>query len=276
MYPQSTTTPESRPCKTTYIFSFLIACTLQSNLSMMKQQQVHFPFLIFFLLFLLHCATTSAQSPAESPAAPSGPIHIIAILKKSGHFTTFIRLLKNTDMAEQLNGQLKKSYLGRTIFAPPDSGFSDLKLGTLNSLTDREQLQLVQFHIIPSFLSVLQLQTATNPVHTLAGDSNAGDFQLNVTSSSTQVNITTGVVNATIDDTIFTDSGRLAVYQVDHVLLPLKLFGSASLAPPPKPEKNVGTNATAPVSSGVVDPNRQLITAISVGVAVAALFFLWL
>jgi hypothetical protein len=87
----------------------------------------------------------------------------------------------------------------------------------------------------------LQLQTATNPVHTVAGDSNEGDFQLNVTSSSTQVNITTGVVNATITDTLFNENGRLAVYQVDHVLLPLKLFGTSPLTTPPsKPEKDDG------------------------------------
>lgn len=242
------------------------------------KQVIHFSFLIF-VIFFIFCTTTSAQAPAESPAAavPSGPIKIISILKKSGHFTTFIRLLKNTDMAEQINGQLKKNNLGRTIFAPPDSGFSDLKLGTLNSLSDREQLQLVQFHVIPDYLSVLQLQTATNPVHTVAGDSNEGDFQLNVTSSSTQVNITTGVVNATIDDTLFNENGRLAIYQVDHVLLPLKLFGTSPLTPPPsKPEKDDGLNATAPVSSGGVDPNGQVMAAISVGVAVAALFSLWL
>jgi uncharacterized surface protein with fasciclin (FAS1) repeats len=274
MYPQSTTN-ENQGLVKNIIFSH---CMHLAKLSTMKQA-VYFPFLIFFVFLIIRCTTTSAQSPAESPAgpAPSGPIHIIAILKKAGHFTTFIRLLKNTDMAEQINGQLKKSNIGRTIFAPPDSGFSDLKLGTLNSLSDREQLQLVQFHIIPSFLSVLQLQTATNPVHTVAGDSNEGDFQLNITSSSTQVNLTTGVVNATIDDTLFTESGRLAVYQVDHVLLPLKLFGSASLAPPPsKPEKDDGTNTTASVSSGVVDPNRQVTAAILVGVAAAVVFSLWL
>jgi uncharacterized surface protein with fasciclin (FAS1) repeats len=244
------------------------------------KQVIHFSFLIFFVFFIC-CTTTSAQAPAESPAespaaVPSGPIKIIAILKKSGHFTTFIRLLKDTDMAEQVNGQLKKTNIGRTMFAPPDSGFSDLKLGTLNSLSGSEQLQLVQFHVIPAYLSVLQLQTATNPVHTVAGDSNEGDFQLNVTSSSTQVNITTGVVNATITDTLFNENGRLAVYQVDHVLLPLKLFGTSPLTTPPsKPEKDDGLNATAPASSGV-DPNSQVTAAISVGVAVAALFSLWL
>ena len=245
------------------------------------KQVIHFSSFLIFFIFFICCTTTSAQAPAESPAespaaVPSGPIKIIAILKKSGHFTTFIRLLKNTDMAEQVNGQLKKTNIGRTIFAPPGSGFSDLKLGTLNSLSGSEQLQLVQFHVIPAYLSVLQLQTATNPVHTVAGDSNEGDFQLNVTSSSTQVNITTGVVNATITDTLFNENGRLAVYQVDHVLLPLKLFGTSPLTPPPsKPEKDDGLNATAPASSGV-DPNSQVTAATSVGVAVAALFSLWL
>ncbi|CAH2041048.1 unnamed protein product [Thlaspi arvense] len=47
-----------------------------------------------------------------------------------------------------------------------------------------------------------------------------------------QVNISTGVVNATVDNTIYTDS-KLAVYQVNQVLLPLSLFGSPAPAPAP-------------------------------------------
>ncbi|KAB1223881.1 Fasciclin-like arabinogalactan protein 11 [Morella rubra] len=233
------------------------------------------PFLLFWIFFVLHSTTTSAQSPAQSPAAPSGPSDILSILKKAGHFTTFIRLLKNTDMAEQINGQLKKNSLGLTIFAPPDSCFSNLKLGTLNSLTDKQQLQLVQFHILPSFYSILQLQTATNPVHTLAGDSNDGHFQLNVTSSSgEQVNLTTGIVSATAADTIYTDNSQLAVYRVDQVLLPLEIFGSPS-PPPSKPKQSAATTASTSETSGLIGPNLPQ-TAISLGVAVGAMFSFWL
>ncbi|KAG2690197.1 hypothetical protein I3760_09G176200 [Carya illinoinensis] len=240
------------------------------------KQVLFFPFLLFLVFFILHCTTTSAQSPAESPA-PSGPANIIAILKKAGHFATFIRLLRNTDMGEQLNGQLKKSNLGRTVFVPTDSSFSSLKLGTLNALTDKQELQLVQFHILPDFYSELQLQTATNPVHTLAGDSNAGHFQLNVTAATAagkEVNITTGAVSTTVEKTIYTDD-HLAVYQVGAVLLPLELFGAAASPTASKPEKtrpSTEDTATTSESSGAFGPNRQAMTAISFGVVVGSLF----
>ncbi|XP_041023139.1 fasciclin-like arabinogalactan protein 11 [Juglans microcarpa x Juglans regia] len=231
----------------------------------MMKQVLFFPFLLFLVFLILHCTTSSAQSPAESPA-PSGPVDIIAILKKAGHFATFIRLLRNTDMGEQLNGQLKKSNLGRTLFVPTDSSFSSLKLGTLNALTDKQELQLVQFHILPDFYSELQLQTATNPVHTLAGDSNAGHFQLNVTAATgKEVNITTGAVSTTVEKTIYTDE-HLAVYQVGEVLLPLEIFGAAASPTASKPEKKRPSTedaATTSESSGAFGPNRQAMTAIS-------------
>ena len=242
-------------------------------------KQVLFQFLLF-LIFLLHCSTTSAQSPAEAPAAPppppSGPVDIITILKKAGNFITFIRLLKNTELAEQINAQVKKANPGITLFAPKDDAFSDLKEGTLNSLTDKKQLQLVQFHMLPAYYSILQFQTATNPMQTQAG------FQFNVTCSDTQVNITTGVDGATLENTLF-DNSHLAVYQVDHVLLPLDLFGSASVLTPPKPETSTGTDdtptttpTTTTETSDATGPNPHAVATIAFGVAVGAIFPLWL
>ena len=46
-----------------------------------------------------------------------------------------------------------------------------------------------------------------------------------------QVNITTGVVNATVSNTVYTD-GQLSVFQVDKVLLPIDIFGKAKAAAP--------------------------------------------
>ncbi|KAG8376541.1 hypothetical protein BUALT_Bualt09G0074200 [Buddleja alternifolia] len=189
------------------------------------------PFPLFFLFITL----TSAQSPAAAPA-PAGPTNLTAILEKAGQFTTFIRLLQNTKVGDQINTQLNNSNQGLTIFAPTDNSFSSLKPGTLNSFTDQQKVELLQFHVIPSFFSPSQFQTASNPLRTQAGGSD-GSFPLNVTTSGSQVNITTGVTNATVANTIYTDS-KLAVYQVDQVLLPLSFFTSPSPAPAPsKPKK---------------------------------------
>jgi len=238
----------------------------------MKQVQHYFPFLLFFTIFF-----TSAQSQAVS-SGPSGPTNITSILEKAGQFTTFTRLLKSTQVADQINTQLKNSNQGLTIFAPTDNAFSTLKSGTLNSLTDQQKVQLVQFHILPSFFSISQFQTASNPLRTQAGDSSNGEFPLNVTTSSgNQVNITTGVVDATLANTIFTNN-QFALYQVDKVLLPLDIFGAAaSPAPAPsnKPEKRV-SGSDAPSGSkddaSVDTSSATATTAMSFGVAVSAAF----
>ncbi|KAK4375973.1 hypothetical protein RND71_006650 [Anisodus tanguticus] len=121
-----------------------------------------------------------------------------------------------------------------TVFVPTDNAFTTLKAGTLNSLTSQQQVQLVQYHVLPSFISMSQFQTVSNPLRTQAGDTSPGDFPLNVTTSGNQVNVSTGIVDATVANTIYTD-GELAVYQVDKVLQPLSIFASPSPATAPAP-----------------------------------------
>ncbi|XWS55810.1 hypothetical protein CRYUN_Cryun09bG0032200 [Craigia yunnanensis] len=219
------------------------------------RKQLFFPFLFLILFFL--CTKIFAQI---APAPPLRPDNITSILEKGGQFTSFIRLLKATQVADQLNNQLSTPNPndGLTIFAPSDNAFSALKPGTLNSLSDQEKLQLVQFHILPTLMSTSQFQTASNPLRTQAGDIKSGKFQLNVTTASgNQVNITTGVVNATVANTVFSDR-RIAVYQVDQVLLPLQIFGPtpAPAPAPAKPEKDVPVS-TPKASNGDADTDSS-------------------
>ncbi|KAL4326792.1 hypothetical protein AHAS_Ahas13G0035500 [Arachis hypogaea] len=139
---------------------------------------------IFITLQLLLIITfpynTSGQSPASSPAAPvaisapapspsSPPTDIIRILKKAGGFTTLIRLLQTTQVSTQINSQLLNSNGGITLFAPNDNAFQGLKPGFLNSLNDQQKNELIQFHMLPSFVSVSNFDTLSNPVRTQAG-----------------------------------------------------------------------------------------------------------
>ncbi|KAJ4908877.1 Fasciclin-like arabinogalactan protein 11 [Raphanus sativus] len=196
-------------------------------------------------IFFLVIATTNGQAPAPTP---SGSTNITAVLEKAGQFTMFIRLLKSTQAADQINTQLNSSSSqGLTVFAPTDNAFSSLKSGTLNSLSDQQKVQLVQFHVLPTLLTMPQFQTVSNPLRTQAGDGQNGEFPLNITSSGNQVNITTGVVSATVANSVYSDK-QLAVYQVDQVLLPLAMFGSSSAAPAPAPEK--GGSVTTGSASG--------------------------
>ncbi|KAB5533955.1 hypothetical protein DKX38_017041 [Salix brachista] len=151
----------------------------------MKQQLISS--FSMFILFL-HCANTFAQIPAAAPAqapavvvasppaatptqaaAPHGITNVTKILEKAGHFTIFIRLLRSTQEENHLFSALNDSSTGLTIFAPTDSAFSELKSGTLNTLSDGDKSELVKFHVVPTFLSTSQFQTVSNPLGTCMG-----------------------------------------------------------------------------------------------------------
>ncbi|KAL1193225.1 Fasciclin-like arabinogalactan protein 11 [Cardamine amara subsp. amara] len=229
---------------------------------------------IFFLVF----ATTNGQAPAPTP---SGPTNITAILEKAGQYTTFIRLLKSTQASDQINTQLNSSSSnGLTVFAPTDNAFNSLKSGTLNSLSDQQKVQLVQFHVLPNLLTMPQFQTVSNPLRTQAGDGQNGKFPLNITSSGNQVNITTGVVSATVANSVYSDK-QLAIYQVDQVLLPLAMFGSSS-APAPAPEKGGSVSKGSASGGDSTDSSDAERTGFGFGVgmftvaAIAASSSLWI
>jgi uncharacterized surface protein with fasciclin (FAS1) repeats len=138
--------------------------------------------LLLFPLLSLILNPTSAQTAAAP--GPAGPPNITAILEKAGQYTTLIRILKSTQVSNQINNQLNNSNSGLTIFAPTDNAFNSLPAGTLNSLNDQEKVSLIQFHVVPDYMSTSNFQTVSNPLRTQAGNSDNGEFPLNVTSAS--------------------------------------------------------------------------------------------
>uniref|UniRef100_A0A0E0DMJ0 FAS1 domain-containing protein n=1 Tax=Oryza meridionalis TaxID=40149 RepID=A0A0E0DMJ0_9ORYZ len=194
----------------------------------------------------------NGQAAAAAPApAPAAPKTITAILTKAGQFTKFLQLLQSTQAGEQINNQIKgkaSSSGGLTVFAPPDNAFTALPTGTLNKLSDQQKTSLVQFHVVSALLPMAQFDTVSNPLRTQAGETAAGKYPLNVTAEGSRVNISTGVVNATVDNTLYSGD-RLVVYQVDKVLLPWALYGPPVPAPAPSPadkaKKKAGPVAVA-------------------------------
>nr|AAT37949.1 fasciclin-like AGP 6 [Populus tremula x Populus alba] len=243
----------------------------------MKQQHSIFS---FSMLFLSICyINTFAQSPTAAPAqapavvvaqppvatptqaaAPHGITNVTKILEKAGHFTIFIRLLRSTQEENHLFSALNDSSSGVTIFAPTDGAFSELKSGTLNTLSDGDKSELVKFHVVPTFLSTSQFQTVSNPLGTWAGTGSR--LPLNVTSYPNSVNITTGLTNTSLSGTVYTDN-QLAIYKIEKVLLPKDIFAFKAPAPAPaapapeKPTKAVpAANAESPVDP--VDISRAV------------------
>lgn len=216
----------------------------------METKQLFMQLFSILLLFFVAPNTIVAQSPpvaapAGAPAAAPvtvdpnagplvselvGPLNVTAILEKVGHFHTFMGLLKGTGTDIRINEQLNYSTGGLTIFAPTDAAFSNMERVTLNTLSSQQQSEMVHFHILPTFYSLSLFQRASNPLSTEAGDTRYGQFPMNVSATTNSVSIKTGITNSSVSSTVYTD-GQLAVYEVDHVLLPQKFF----ITPPPVP-----------------------------------------
>ncbi|KAF8396603.1 hypothetical protein HHK36_018227 [Tetracentron sinense] len=211
---------------------------------------------------------TSALSPVQVPPAPSGKTNITTILGKAGKFSTLIWLLGNTQVGDRINLQLNKGNKALTLFAPTDDAFSSLKSGLLNSLSDQQRVQLMLFHVLSSFISLSQFKAVSNPLHTQAGDNDKGNFPLNVTTTDSQVNISTGIVTAAIVKTIYIDS-QLGVYEVDRVLLPLAIFNhKSSVLAPSSPD--TATPSTVPLVEASSATGLIRHAALSFGVAAIA------
>ncbi|PON80386.1 FAS1 domain containing protein [Trema orientale] len=199
----------------------------------------------------------AVEPPSEVPLVQAPPHRARAAPTNAGGFSVFIRLLKSTSVSIQIENQLNVSN-SLTIFAPTNGAFSALKPGTLNSLSTEEKVQLVQYHILPSFISLQNFQTLSNPVRTQA--SNTYDFPLNITVEGSWVNISTGIVNTTISATIYEDN-QLAIYKVDKVLLPLGIFAprpKLRLAPSPSPVKPSSSSSALDSPVAALDASNAL------------------
>ncbi|XP_054810827.1 fasciclin-like arabinogalactan protein 12 [Prosopis cineraria] len=266
-----------------------------------------FFFLSFLLFSSLHSSITSAQSRAASPEPPAKPSpaspalapaktllptlpqspssdasdfssdDIIKILRKAKSFSFLIRLLKTTQIINQINSQLITTKSGGlTILAPNDGAFSQLKAGFLNSLDDNQKIELLQSHVFSTYVSSSNFDSLTNHVRTLAEDSPTR-LQLNVTAYGSSVNISTGVVNATITGVVYSDK-QLAIYHVDKVLLPLDFFQpkppalAPALAKAPKASKDESSeeDGVQTTKHNSVAVSVQGTSMVSVGVALVA------
>lgn len=202
-------------------------------------------FLILFFFFL-KCIGILSEAPAPAPGPPP-PLNVTKILEKAGQCSTFIRLLQNTQQLNEITSQLNNSNNGITMFVPTDNAFLNMKAGTLNSFTDQQKAELIQFHILPTYYSLTQFQTASNPLRTQAGGTSDREFPINITTTGSSINITTGIVNASVSNTLYTDK-QLAIYQVDNVLLPLQFFVPPAPAPAPTPialKKKAGSSGSS-------------------------------
>uniref|UniRef100_A0A0D9YR17 FAS1 domain-containing protein n=1 Tax=Oryza glumipatula TaxID=40148 RepID=A0A0D9YR17_9ORYZ len=215
---------------------------------------------LILLLPLLAAAAVAAADVAPASAPPAAQtINLTGILEKGGQYNTLLRLLNATRVGEQLGSQLKTTYDGLTFFAPTDAAFAALRPGTLNGLSDQEQVQLVLYHVLPRYYTLATFQTASNPLRTQATGP-AGVYTVNVTTTTGQslVNVSTGVAAVPLGTTLSADF-PLAVYSVDGVLLPEQMFGKAKApAPAAAPASAAGKGANKEHKKGGAMPKNEV------------------
>ncbi|KAJ7948377.1 Fasciclin-like arabinogalactan protein [Quillaja saponaria] len=213
------------------------------------------------ILFILNIPQTQAQTSTAPAPAPEGPLNLTGILDKNGQYATLIRLLIETQVADQINNQLNSSSEGFTIFAPTDNAFNSLPSGTINNLGTQGKVQLILYHVVPKYHSLADLLTVSNPVRTQATGQDGGVFGLHFTGQGNQVNVSTGVVETQINNAI-RQKFPLALFQVDKVLLPEELFGVKAKAPvsapaPGKTAAKSGSNNTKKAAATPSSPSDE-------------------
>ncbi|XP_057956205.1 fasciclin-like arabinogalactan protein 13 [Malania oleifera] len=233
------------------------------------------PLILPLLTLSLLLAFSQNQAKTASAPAPaaSGTVNLTGILDKNGQYTSFIRLLTSTQVADQIDNQVNTSTEGFTVLAPTDNAFANLKAGALNGLNDQQKVQLVLYHVLPKYYSLVDFQTVSNPVRTQAGGQD-GSWGLNFIAQSNQINVSTGVVDTPLNN-VLRQAKPLAVYQVDKVLLPEELFGNKTSTPAPAPVKSTpsrGSNSSSSSTPKQPSPSENGSSrARSVGLSLVAL-----
>lgn len=125
------------------------------------------------------------------------------------------------------------------------------------------------------YLSKSLFQTVSNPLKTLADGTDDGKFPLNITISGDDVKLSTGIDEATVGRSLHSD-GKLAVYEVNRVLLPPSIFLPPSAAPePPKKEAPVtpdDVKSLAPENGGI---RGMVMRIIGMAVVCVSIAFTW-
>ena len=128
---------------------------------------------------------------------------------KDGDFTTMLRLLELSGIADEIEGH------EITILAPTDSAFTDISSDELeNLLTNPTQIDdVLKRHIIDELLTYDEL-AAMSEVTTMSGDT------LAVSVEDGEVTVDGAVVSPPEADAASGESGQeLAVFAIDRVLL---------------------------------------------------------
>jgi uncharacterized surface protein with fasciclin (FAS1) repeats len=184
-------------------------------------------------------ATTDTTATASSATKVVAAGDIVATVKASGQFNTFLKAAEATN----LTGLLRDNK-NLTVFAPTDAAFAALPAGELDKLMlpeNKAQLQKVLiYHVINAKVPSSEFKGATRKAATVAGPS--VELQGGATLKVNDADIVQADVMAT----------NGIIHVVDKVLLPPGAMAAASTATPAS-----ATAAASPTTNPAAPPAKD-------------------
>ncbi|KAK3002945.1 hypothetical protein RJ639_018367 [Escallonia herrerae] len=160
-----------------------------------------------------------------SETRPPLGLNITKALTDGHNFNVAASMLAASGVVQEFEAD--EGGAGITLFVPTDEAFADLPpTARFQSLPADKKATVLRFHVLHSYYPLGSLESIVNPVQpTLATeDMGAGSFTLNISRVNGSVAIDTGIVQASVTQTVF-DQNPVAIFGVSRVLLPREIFG---------------------------------------------------
>lgn len=180
-----------------------------------------------------------------SETRPPLGLNITKALIDGHNFNVAASMLSASGVVEEFEAD--EGGAGITLFVPTDTAFADLPSNVrLQSLPADKKAVVLKFHVLHSYYPLGSLESIVNPVQpTLATeDMGAGRLTLNISRLNGSVAIDTGIVQATVTQTVF-DQNPVSIFGVSEVLLPREIFGKNPVMAE-KPGSSVSGGAQPP------------------------------
>ncbi|KDP44232.1 hypothetical protein JCGZ_05699 [Jatropha curcas] len=198
-----------------------------------------------------------------SETRPPLGLNITKALIDGHNFNVAASMLQASGVVDEFEADERGA--GITLFVPIDVAFADLPATvSFQSLPAEKKAVVLKFHVLHSYYPLGSLESIVNPVQpTLATEATgAGSYTLNISRVNGSVAIDTGIVQASVTQTVF-DQNPVAIFGVSKVLLPREIFGKnpsittskpgnavMGTAPPPdislSPESSLGSDGQQP------------------------------
>ncbi|KAK9940492.1 hypothetical protein M0R45_017151 [Rubus argutus] len=181
-----------------------------------------------------------------SETRPPLGLNITKALIDGHNFNVAASMLAASGVVEEFEAD--EGGAGITLFVPTDTAFSDLPANVrLQSLPADKKSVVLKFHVLHSYYPLGSLESIVNPVQpTLATEQvGAGSYTLNISRNNGSVSINTGIVVASVTQTVF-DQKPVAIFGVSKVLLPKEIFASQPV---------ISAKPGTPISGGAPTPD---------------------